>query len=84
MTENRRVRRQPVIKSGTIILGKAARLPCRIWDLSSSGARLEVLGTFSIPLVFRFAMAGFPQRICKVVWRTDGQIGVEFVGVAEQ
>jgi hypothetical protein len=78
MRNDRRAPRRRTLKSGIIILGRNAQLSCVVRDLSESGARLEIQGTYAIPLAFQFAMTGLPQRTCKMVWRTDREIGVEF------
>jgi hypothetical protein len=41
-------------------------------------ARLEVQATFEIPSAFLFSMPGRSPRTCKVIWRTDRQLGVDF------
>ena len=79
MRDKRKATRRRTLESGTIILGKKAHLNCTVRDLSELGARLDVQGKFAIPAIFQFIMTGLPLRICKVAWRTDRQIGVEFV-----
>ena len=78
MANQRKAARRRILKSGTIILGKKAHLPCSVRNLSEAGARLEVQATFEIPSTFLFAMPGRQLRTCKVIWRTDRQLGVDF------
>jgi hypothetical protein len=78
MAERRKTPRRRVLKSGTIILGKKAALPCTVRNLTESGAALEVDATFAIPSTFLFSQPGQGARICKVIWRTDKRLGVHF------
>ena len=78
MTNQRKASRRRILKSGTIILGKKAHIPCSVRDLSEIGACLEVPATFEIPSTFLFGMSGQPPRTCKVIWRNDTQLGVQF------
>jgi hypothetical protein len=78
MTNQRKAPRRRLLKSGTIILGKKAHLPCVVSNLSVSGACLEVQATFEIPSRFLFGMPGRPPQTCKVIWRTDRKLGVHF------
>jgi hypothetical protein len=78
MANQRKAPRRRILKSGTIILGKEAHLPCLVRNLSEAGARLEVQATFEIPSAFLLGMPGRPPRTCKVIWRTDRQLGVHF------
>jgi hypothetical protein len=71
--------RHRLLKSGKIILGKAAEIPCVVRNLSSLGACLEVQGTFAIPSEFDFSMSAQPARSCKIIWRDDKQLGVRFI-----
>jgi hypothetical protein len=78
MANQRKAPRRRIHKSGTIILGKKAHLPCTIRNLSESGACLEVQATFEIPSMFLFVMPSRPPKTCKVIWRNDRQLGVHF------
>ena len=78
MANQRKAPRRRTLKSGTIILGKKAQLPCAVRNLSETGACLEVQATFEIPSTFLFGMPGRPPRTCKVIWRNDRQLGVQF------
>jgi len=78
MANRRKVTRRRTFKTGTIILGKKAHLPCTVRDLSDSGANLEVQATFEIPSMFLLGMPGRSPRSCKVIWRTASKLGVRF------
>jgi hypothetical protein len=74
----RKAPRRLTLKSGTIILGKKAHLPCSVRNLSETGACLEVQATLKSLSTFLFGMPGRPPRTCKVIWRDDRQLGVHF------
>ena len=54
---------------------------CKIFDISASGARLVLRGETQVPdeFVLLLAKDGSVQRQCRVRWRTDAEIGVQFV-----
>lgn len=54
-------------------------MPCRLRDLSDSGARLEV-DSHNVPDTFELIveMDGLEAR-CEVIWRRNTVIGVRFV-----
>jgi hypothetical protein len=78
MASERKPPRKRTLKTGTIILGKKAKLACTVLNLSESGACLEVSATFSIPSTFLFGMSGQTPQTCKVIWRTGTKLGVHF------
>jgi hypothetical protein len=78
MAKQRKTPRQRTLKSGTIILGKKAKLECKVRNLTESGACLEVDATFGIPSTFMFGLPGQTVQTCKVIWRTDRQLGINF------
>ena len=53
---------------------------CAVADISETGARLNVEDIDSIPDEFMLVLSrrGDAQRKCRVVWRKQRQIGVEF------
>jgi hypothetical protein len=54
---------------------------CMITDISQQGARLFIDGV-EIPDEFHLLISGEKgdRRVCRVVWRLGGEIGVAFVG----
>ncbi len=77
MEERRTTSRLRLLKSGRILLGKAA-VPCTVRNLSDGGARLEVQSTFGLPSAFELAFDDTPPRHCKVVWLDDTTLRVQF------
>jgi hypothetical protein len=54
---------------------------CIVRDISEGGARLAVLGAAALPDEFdlvMFANSSVSRR-CRVAWRADKEVGVEFV-----
>ena len=54
---------------------------CVVWDESRTGARLVVDAPSEMPDEFYIYMSleSTSRRRCRVAWRADKQIGVEFV-----
>ncbi len=53
---------------------------CMICDISQKGARIALTGKNDIPNEFRLMLGGGgAHRRCRVVWRTEQQIGIEFL-----
>jgi hypothetical protein len=81
--ETRRNKRQPFDYVGLLDYrdGKEPR-PCQIIDISNGGARLVVFtDPEGIPdtLTLLLSPSAKVRRACKVVWRSDGGIGVQFL-----
>jgi hypothetical protein len=79
-SETRRVTRERTFLQARIAFGDGAiSAQCTVTQLSTSGARLIVSSSLSLPDRFEIAI---PQRgvkfIARLVWRHDDQAGVEF------
>jgi len=78
MGDNRRAIRRRVLKGGTIEFDRAA-FSCTVRSLSDTGAALDVPYAATLPTEFRLIMeAGQLRRPCRVVWRKENRLGVEF------
>lgn len=53
---------------------------CIVADISATGARLDIGEPDVVPETFTLYLSGprQPARHCRVVWRAEGQVGVEF------
>jgi len=53
---------------------------CVVADISDTGAKLDVENAENVPekFVLLLAKRTGPRRLCRVVWRTEHQIGVHF------
>jgi PilZ domain-containing protein len=80
-TNRRRSVRRRVRQFATIVSrDRTLSLPCLMLDISSGGARLQLNETAEIPDQFDLVLSrsGTVQRYCRVVWREQHLIGVEF------
>ena len=66
-----------MLKSGKIFLGKHV-VPCAVRNLSDTGACLQVQTTEGLPSEFSLALADQAPRPCKVIWRDETRMGVQF------
>lgn len=80
--EQRRTKRIPRRSAAWIeLVGEGARIPCVVWDISDGGARLAAPRPGELPPEFKLLLTrdGVSERVCRVVWRNDKQLGVEFI-----
>lgn len=76
--ENRREHRTRVLKSARIVFnGGYSAYDCRVKNLSSDGALLQMPSMLGIPSHFDMVMDG-DTRPCTVMWRTNTLMGVAF------
>jgi hypothetical protein len=74
--------RDTVQRPGWIALGKGTKLlECIVWDESESGARLDIQGAGHAPDEFYLYLSldFMSRRRCRVAWRSERQLGVEYV-----
>lgn len=77
--ERRKIVRHRTLKGGKIVINDGfSTFDCKIRNLSEAGAKLAVAGIIGIPDRFVLAMDDGRRFSCIAVWRTDGEIGVEF------
>jgi len=78
MVETRVAPRYRVAKAAIIEVG-GAKIPCSIFDLSVTGAALDVSNLVHIPANFTLVLKEDGLRLhCHVVWRRPFRIGVAF------
>jgi hypothetical protein len=80
--EKRKNLRRTVSYPAWIHLSKdAPPQECALCDASEKGAQLAVSAPEKVPENFILALSadGSATRYCRVVWRTESQVGVEFV-----
>lgn len=78
--DSRTAPRQRTLKGGRIIFNAGrSTIDCRVRNLSSRGAKLEVTSVVGIPNTFDLMIGeeGAMQS-CRVAWRTLKELGVEF------
>jgi hypothetical protein len=81
-TDKKRATRKSVSQAGWITLegGFAAR-PCVVHDLSTTGAKVTIDDSNTLPARLRLAFSRDARigRPCEVVWRRGKSVGVKFV-----
>ena len=78
--ENRKSPRQEVNLPAEVEFGDGIfHVDCVIWDWSDHGARLTLPVSLGLADVFTLRLQGSDDRQCRVVWRSDEQVGVEFL-----
>jgi hypothetical protein len=77
--ESRRHPRRKVSIAAKIVVGGSAR-DCMLIDISDNGARIAFGGVQDLPDEFEICMtpSGFPFRRCRLIWRSNSEMGVEF------
>jgi PilZ domain-containing protein len=76
--EKRKIRRQRVLKRGTIEFGGSV-IDCMVRNLSNTGAALNVVTPVGIPGHFELVIPADHLRFsCRVVWCKASVIGVRF------
>jgi hypothetical protein len=81
-TESRKASRTTARRIGWLsrVKGEQVR-ECMVWDESDTGMRLVVNTPNEIPDTFYVytSLDSTSRRHCRVVWRSETQIGVEFL-----
>jgi len=78
--ENRRGHvRRLVIMRGTILYNEGKiTIPCRLRDISETGAKLELEQQQLLPHTFDLQIRDMPALRCKLRWARGTRVGVEF------
>jgi hypothetical protein len=78
MEEKRRANRRRILKSGTIEFDRVAH-SCVVRNLSEDGAALDVPYAIAIPPEFKLIVhTDQLSWACRVIWRKQNRLGVEF------
>jgi hypothetical protein len=79
MNDNRRVARHRILKGAKIAFGPAGIIDVTVRNISDRGACLQVASPLGIPDTFNLVMVGGKiTRPCRLVWRKEKEIGIEF------
>jgi hypothetical protein len=78
--DRRKVQRTKVRRNAKIIVPRRSpMIHCTVQNITSGGARLKLANTFGVPDNFELTFElGRTRRRCRVVWRTNDQLGVAF------
>ena len=81
--KRRKVRRTVRYPATVDVGGDSNPRPCTLCDASQEGAQILVDDAASLPDEFILVLGydGTARRNCRVVWRSDTQIGVEFTAI---
>jgi hypothetical protein len=83
-SDKRKSARRPIRYSAWVVFGRGSRQRCVVHDVSVGGARIEFKAVDELPrelpAAFMLMLDGQGQssRWCRVVWRANHQIGVQF------
>lgn len=80
LTDSRRAFRYKTDRPGRIVLKGGSSTPCRVLDVSTRGARLEMSEAKKMPEEFFLLIQGQSQRFrCQIVWQNGAMLGVQYV-----
>jgi len=81
LDEHRKDQRHRTLKAGSITFNRAGGIDCRVRNLSSGGACLEVASQIGIPDDFVLVIeSDHLRQACHVMWRSAMRLGVAFQG----
>jgi hypothetical protein len=76
LSDSRKAARTTVRRIGWLTRARGEQIrECMVWDESDTGMRLIVDAPNEIPDTFYV----YPTLRCRVIWRAEKQIGVEFL-----
>ena len=78
--DKRKQSRKPKFQPGQIDAGSGgAKARCNVTDLSKTGAKLSLPSPVKLPLSFTLVLPDSAKHLCRVIWRSEDEVGVEFV-----
>jgi hypothetical protein len=77
--EKRQTTRRPITHAVFMATGLGPPLKCQMLDVSELGARLRVGDPKAAPDMFLLILDRGLARWCQVAWRSDIEIGIQFV-----
>lgn len=78
-SDNRRDARHAISHIAHVATGLGPPLRCKLSDISATGARIECDDPHSSPQEFLIFLNERLPRWCKVMWRSENEIGILFV-----
>jgi len=81
--ENRKYPRKEIELDVHIETDHGSKIACRLADLSQTGARVALDYSGVLPKEFMLVLSAQMRRRCRVMWRADREIGVQFVSRTE-
>jgi len=81
MQDRRTVARTRILRNAEIISDRGMIVHCTLLDVNKFGARISFGSTRSISEAFELTFDNArTRRKCRVIWRTNTQLGVSFEG----
>ena len=65
-------------EAARVVVSSRFVFACVIRDISLGGACLELDGSVAVPETLDLVPATSDARACRVMWRADGRLGLEF------
>jgi hypothetical protein len=79
MIEKRAAPRHRVLKHGTLAFRDGGGIECTVRNISSNGARLDIVNPIGLPDAFTLIIETDQfMRRCHAVWSSEQRIGVAF------
>jgi hypothetical protein len=79
MQERRRITRTRVLKGAMFFVDKSSVTGCVVRDITNAGAGVEVPHSIDLPETLDLTLNnGRTFRRCRLVWRNQNMVGVEF------
>jgi hypothetical protein len=79
MQERRQEPRRRTLKTARIVFNnRFSAVDCAVRNLSERGAMLLVAGPHGIPNAFLLELGDGITHDCRVIWRDEKRVGVEF------
>jgi hypothetical protein len=82
--EKRKFPRRKIDILAQIEMADASTAPGTVLDLSQGGVRLKVRQAGNLPEQFLLKLGSRVQRWSRIAWRSDTEIGVEFLAVPQE
>ena len=80
MNELRQTQRHRTLKKAQIVVSDGfSTIDCVVRNLSETGAQLKVASVLGIPNQFPLKMGDGRTLQCRIAWKRETDIGVEFV-----
>ena len=77
--ENRKIRRQRVLKGAKILIDRTIVIDCTVRNVSETGACLQLPSPVGVPNRFEVMIGpDNAPRPCQLIWRSANQIGIAF------
>jgi len=78
--EQRSAPRQGVVTGAFITFDSGQKtISCIVRQLSATGARIGLVSTSGIPANFTLRIPGGGDILCRLIWHTEGELGVAFI-----